>query len=562
MEEKNRIIENYIINAKNQLIQKGYKISETQVSNVINKFTNSDKSLEEIKKEIDELIEEFIKNYIMIIKQNIQTPTEEQNNEMFQTFNYHTHTNRCGHADMASDEEYVRLAKEAGITQLGFSDHVPVTELESRNPNQQMHISEIDEYITSIANLKKKYKDIQILVGFEAEFDSRKEQYLGELRDKVDYMILGQHFITDAFGEIILPVNNPNYPTQYAEVLCQAMNTGIFDIVAHPDIFMQFRDTLDSEQKKKLFMDNARAAIEKICKTAEAIGIPLEINFEGISKKDKFGNILKYSDGEFAYPHSEFWKIASETGVKVLYGVDAHNPEHFRTMIESKQKIDAFINPTKLNFVNKNYNPVTDRNENLQNLYKQSKEKSLTYETHIISQLASSILDAIPNESFSPDAFLYIANQKITTRIKQMSEQNKALEKNPNLTEVARTQANNTNNNQQAALTRAIETIKTSTESGCQSKEEFKSSIREITEYKTTKNENKKRQIENNIKQKRTTNTQERTNQKTKTLTLTKKLDKSSVSNNNNGFINITTTILLITLIFIIGISIGYIIIK
>ncbi len=40
------------------------------------------------------------------------------------TYNYHTHTSRCGHAG-GSDEEYVQAAIKAGYQILGFSDHAP-----------------------------------------------------------------------------------------------------------------------------------------------------------------------------------------------------------------------------------------------------------------------------------------------------------------------------------------------------------------------------------------------------------------------------------------------------
>ena len=43
--------------------------------------------------------------------------------------NYHTHTKRCGHA-IGEDEEYVINAIEAGLTDLGFSDHCPYIDKE------------------------------------------------------------------------------------------------------------------------------------------------------------------------------------------------------------------------------------------------------------------------------------------------------------------------------------------------------------------------------------------------------------------------------------------------
>ena len=109
---------------------------------------------------------------------------------------------------------------------------------------------------------------MKIICGFEAEFDPMKEQFLGELRDKVDYMILGQHYVPYGMNKLAQK-NNPDYPIQYAEMLCRAMESGIFDIVAHLDIFMQFRDSLDTEEKKNLFMQNAKIASQAICDKAK-----------------------------------------------------------------------------------------------------------------------------------------------------------------------------------------------------------------------------------------------------------------------------------------------------
>ena len=243
----------------------------------------------------------------------------------FQTFNYHTHTNRCGHDSISEDSEYVERARANGIKQLGFSDHIPVPELAYQDPEHQMHISEVDEYIESIRHLQAQNPDMKINVGFEVEFDPTKEQFLGELREKVDYMILGQHFVPGSKG-LIKKNNNPDYPLEYAEMLCKAMESGIFDIVAHPDIFMEFRDSLASEEAKRQFDDNAVVASQMICNKAKEIGIPIELNFAGIDQ----GQIM--SDGKYSYPHPTFWKIASETGVQVLYGVDAHDPMQFDKM--------------------------------------------------------------------------------------------------------------------------------------------------------------------------------------------------------------------------------------
>lgn len=497
----------------------------------------------------------------------------------FQSFNYHTHTNRCGHAGIASDKEYVEYAKQVGITQLGFTDHVPVSELEYQDSEQRMHISDVDEYITSIRQLQQENPNMKIMCGFEAEFDPMKEQFLGELRDKVDYMILGQHFVP--YGMSKLPQkNNPEYPIQYAEMLCRAMESGIFDIVAHPDTFMQFRDSLDTEEKKNLFMQNAKIASQAICDKAKELGIPIELNFGGINK----GTIMQ--DGQLAYPHSEFWQIAAETGVSVLYGVDAHTPEQFITMGKDKEKADMIINPSKLNLVDKNYNPVEARknNKKLQELYEQSQAKTLTYETHLISQITSGIIDRIPDEEFSPETFSYMSEYALANvsqdSTKKASERDKTtiskietISSDPNLTpqeksfQLNRAKAtiehtNDTLSQQQSALERAKESINTSIEMGCQSKAEIKNTVIQLTEGKTTKKEEVRNTMANNIQRTHQINNGMSVNQQTKGPVLVKTNNNNSGTNGNKGFINAITLTLIITFVCGIAVGIGYMLYK
>ena len=49
---------------------------------------------------------------------------------------------------------------------------------------------------------------------------------------------------------------------------------------------------------------------------------PLEINGNGMRK-----GLVKTSEERYAYPHHEFWKLASETSVKVISTVP-HKPSH------------------------------------------------------------------------------------------------------------------------------------------------------------------------------------------------------------------------------------------
>ncbi|MBQ8535172.1 MAG: endo-1,4-beta-xylanase [Bacilli bacterium] len=466
----------------------------------------------------------------------------------FQTFNYHTHTYRCGHAGTSTDREYVENARQNGIMQLGFTDHVPVTDLEFQDDEQQMDISEVDAYIESIEDLQAGYPDMTILKGFEVEYNPMKEQFLGELREKVDYMILGQHFVPDGIGQV--SKNNPNYPLEYANMVCQAMESGIFDIVAHPDIFMKFRDNLKTKEERNLFLENAKTASRQICGKAKEMGIPLELNFGGIIIGKKL------SDGEYAYPHSLFWEIAAEENVPTMYGVDAHHGNQFDLMANCKEKADTIINPNRLNLVSKNYNPVEARenNEILNAAYKKHQAEALSYETHLISYITNDVMERIPNDGFEPAIFSGMSSYMFDAVLK--NSQSKAEKKKSELinkgqiatqredtfkqerTAIAYVGTERTISNQKQVLQRAKETIAEATEIGCSTKAEFRKAIKTLTEQKS--------------KSAKKTNTGVKEIQKGPVLI------KKKPPTDNKGYVNTLTLIFVITAV----IAITYILLS
>lgn len=108
-----------------------------------------------------------------------------------QTFNLHTHTARCGHAQ-GLDSQYVECAITAGFKLLGFSDHIPFKEI--IDPQSRMCFEQKDEYRSSILALKEQYKgSIDIALGYEVEYMEDQLPYLLAMKEECDYMILGQH---------------------------------------------------------------------------------------------------------------------------------------------------------------------------------------------------------------------------------------------------------------------------------------------------------------------------------------------------------------------------------
>ena len=89
------------------------------------------------------------------------------------TYNYHTHTYRCRHANGAI-EEYIKRAIACGITHMGFSDHVPYMCANGVELCHRVPVAEVGEYFAEISALREKYKEqIDIKIGFEMEYYPR-----------------------------------------------------------------------------------------------------------------------------------------------------------------------------------------------------------------------------------------------------------------------------------------------------------------------------------------------------------------------------------------------------
>ena len=222
--------------------------------------------------------------------------------------NYHTHTKRCNHA-IGTDREYVEAAIQAGFTKLGFSDHVPFDFGDRDLDWFRMPTYTTAAYFESIRSLKEEYKkDIEILIGFEAEyFPSRFKKLVQQISEHgCDYIILGQHFLDfKVNGEYVNPrhkFEGTKILDAYVESLIEGMETGLFSFVAHPDIVC-----------KRYEIETLKEAYRKICLTAKRLSIPLECNRLGHSSRRD-------------YPDIEFMKIAAEIGNDMVIGYDAHSP--------------------------------------------------------------------------------------------------------------------------------------------------------------------------------------------------------------------------------------------
>lgn len=216
---------------------------------------------------------------------------------------FHIHTYRCGHAEKISDEAYVLKAIEYGAARITFTDHAPFP----GNPfGSRMRYEELPEYISTLKELKDKYKDtLDIKIGLEIEYLPGFKDYYQELRGSGDFdlIMIGQHMYEVSPGEYSF--NYPELRTVEYEgclnAVIEGVQTGLFDVVAHPD--RAFRRVKEWNAK-------CEELSNKVISVTRQYNVMLEQNYSSMKRKNNY--------------RAEFWNLVPEEN-SIIQGIDAHS---------------------------------------------------------------------------------------------------------------------------------------------------------------------------------------------------------------------------------------------
>ena len=208
------------------------------------------------------------------------------------------------------DKEYIEEAIANGLDTLGFSDHAPYVYPDGYVSYYKMVPDELPEYVSALSHLREIYRGkIDIHIGLEAEyyppiFDKALELWR---ENKIEYLILGQHYINEEWGSAPLHSFAPLGDEElvlYTDLCIEALHTGYFSAVAHPDLLNY------NGGSSELYAREAR----RLIKAAIETDTPLEYNLLGLR-------------GGRHYPNPSFWREAAKLSPKVILGCDAHEPE-------------------------------------------------------------------------------------------------------------------------------------------------------------------------------------------------------------------------------------------
>jgi len=251
--------------------------------------------------------------------------------------NFHTHTYRCKHAkgDVA---DYCAEAVQRGMKTLGFSDHSALPD--DRWIESRMHYAELAEYASAIDQARLDFPELSILKGMECEYIPEfrswyEDELLGEYQ--FDYLVGAAHVFTadDRWVPAYGGSGTPRMLRAFTDYTIEMMETGLFDFIAHPDLFGNCYLEWDAD---------TAACSRDMLEAAADLGIGMEINALGLKKQ-----AYKKKDNPFPfYPWVPFWEEATQFDTRIIVNSDAHRPEDLQSRTGDARRIAQALELTAM----------------------------------------------------------------------------------------------------------------------------------------------------------------------------------------------------------------------
>ncbi|HWX45286.1 MAG TPA: histidinol-phosphatase [Solirubrobacteraceae bacterium] len=218
----------------------------------------------------------------------------------------------------ANVERYREVASERGIAELGVSEHVHrfrhALEVWQHPLWRENAVDDLEAYCGFV----REHTDLRL--GIEADFIVGTEDRMANLLDAhdFDYVVGSVHFIGDRAVDMEeFDVWDPRSGRsaeeiwqRYFQTLGEAARSGLFDILAHPDLVKVWgADRPLPEGDLRRYYE---LAIEGIAES----GIAVEVSTAGLRKPARE-----------LYPAPAFLEMCVEAGAPVALSSDAHRPQ-------------------------------------------------------------------------------------------------------------------------------------------------------------------------------------------------------------------------------------------
>jgi histidinol-phosphatase (PHP family) len=221
------------------------------------------------------------------------------------------------HFTAANAERYREAAAERGIEELGVAEHVyrfrQALDVWTHPFWRGWATDDIDEYCAFVRD------ETDLRLGIEADFVPGREDRMRTLLEQRewDYVVGSIHFLRDRAldvrGEwdIWQGASPADVWRRYFETLGEAARTGMFDVLAHPDLVKVWGSGAPVPD------DDPRFYYELAMNGIAESDVAIEVSTAGLRKP--VGEI---------YPAPAFLEMCVDAGRPVALSSDAHVPEH------------------------------------------------------------------------------------------------------------------------------------------------------------------------------------------------------------------------------------------
>lgn len=227
---------------------------------------------------------------------------------------YHMHLRNAREEiahDTRSVEPFVEAAGEAGVDEIGFTEHVyyfkQTRSLWTVPYQTERCVYDLERYVEAI--VQARGRGLPVKLGLEVDYVPGREEETQELLAPYpwDYLLGSIHFIdglgVDGEPRLLDSVGVEEAWRRYFAALAEAARSGLFDSLSHPDLVKTFGQRADS-------FDYGRVA-----DAIAECGVAVEVSTAGLRKPVRE-----------LYPHPDFLLACRERGVPITLGSDAHSP--------------------------------------------------------------------------------------------------------------------------------------------------------------------------------------------------------------------------------------------
>ena len=223
------------------------------------------------------------------------------------------------HFTPGNAERYREAAEDRGIAELGVAEHIhrftQSLEVWQHPWYRQWATDDLDDYVRFVR------EETDLRLGLEVDFLPGREDKLASLLDRYDwdYVIGSVHFVGDyavdvddvAFDVWRHAATAEQVWRRYFETLTAAASSGLFDILAHPDLVKVWG------AGRPLPDRDPRSYYEPAVEAMAEAGIAVELSTAGLRKPV----------GEL-YPSPALLAMVADAGCPIALSSDAHAPEH------------------------------------------------------------------------------------------------------------------------------------------------------------------------------------------------------------------------------------------